>query len=236
MVNCRIYSIEGNIGSGKSTLVTLLKKYYENQNFVFLDEPVDEWNTIKDKSGETILSKFYADQDKYAFSFQMMAYISRIAKLRQALRDNRNSIIITERSVLTDKNVFAKMLYDDNKIEEVNYRIYLQWFDEFTREIPSIGVIYVKASPEVCHTRVIHRGREGEEIPLAYLQNCHSYHSKWLEGQPTVLTLDANEDKSETIAAYTTWIRIINSFIRKKSFQFVDIEEHANICCDTHAV
>ena len=65
-VKANILSIEGNIGSGKSTLMEELKKAYENNpNIVFLKEPVDEWNNICDKDGNTMLSKFYADQKKY---------------------------------------------------------------------------------------------------------------------------------------------------------------------------
>ena len=88
----RIYSFEGNIGSGKSTLITLLEKekklcdYFLN-NIVYLHEPVDVWATIKDHNDVTILEKFYEDQEKYAFSFQMMAYISRIAQLRNAVKE-----------------------------------------------------------------------------------------------------------------------------------------------------
>ena len=71
-----IISIEGNIGSGKSTLLEQLRtKYKNNKQIVFINEPVDEWDTIKDEDGQTILSKFYKNQSKYAFSFQMMAYI-----------------------------------------------------------------------------------------------------------------------------------------------------------------
>ena len=128
----RIYSFEGNIGSGKSTLITLLEKerklcsYFLN-NIVYLHEPVDVWSTIKGVDGTTILEKFYHDQEKYAFSFQMMAYVSRIAQLRNAVKKNPYAIFITERSVYTDKNVFAKMLYDNDKIEKVDYEIYLKW-------------------------------------------------------------------------------------------------------------
>ena len=75
----KIVSIEGNIGSGKTTLLKKLKeKYVNNPNIIFLKEPVDEWEQIKDKDGQTMLQKFYADQQKYSFAFQMMAYISRL--------------------------------------------------------------------------------------------------------------------------------------------------------------
>ena len=44
----KIISIEGNIGSGKSTLVEeLRKKFGNNEKVCFLQEPVDIWNTIK---------------------------------------------------------------------------------------------------------------------------------------------------------------------------------------------
>ena len=111
----QIISIEGNIGSGKSTLLAHLK---ENcPNVVFLKEPVDEWEKIRDENGTTMLEKFYADQTKYSFSFQMMAYISRLKILRDTIRNHpeRPITIITERSLNTDKMVFAKMLYDSGK-------------------------------------------------------------------------------------------------------------------------
>ena len=82
-----IISIEGNIGSGKSTFLTYLKKYINgvnmngNSNIQFIQEPVDEWNEIKDSNGESILEKFYNNQKEYAFSFQIMAYITRLRKL-----------------------------------------------------------------------------------------------------------------------------------------------------------
>ena len=56
----KIFSIEGNIGSGKSTLVKLLREKYIN--VIFLDEPVERWNCVTDSSGITILEKYYSDQ------------------------------------------------------------------------------------------------------------------------------------------------------------------------------
>jgi deoxyadenosine/deoxycytidine kinase len=140
----RIISIEGNIGSGKSTFVKMLKNYYKNSNnIIFLQEPVHIWENIKDKKGENIIEKFYKDNKKYAFSFQMMAYISRISQLKKVIKENKNKIIVSERSIFTDKNVFAKMLYDNNDIEEVNFEIYLKWFNEFIEDIPQIHYIYL---------------------------------------------------------------------------------------------
>ena len=54
------------------------------------------------------------------------------------------------------------------------------WFNEFLDELKIEGIIYVSASPEVCFNRVKIRGRDGENIPLEYLQECSDYHDKWL--------------------------------------------------------
>lgn len=178
-----IFNIEGNIGSGKSTLVSILEKDLKSINsipIIYVQEPVDEWSTIKDKNGETILEKFYYNQHKYAFPFQMMAYISRLSLVKRIIRNNPNAIIICERSVFTDKEVFAKMLYDDRKIEEVNYQIYLKWFNEFIDDIPVSGIIYVNTTPENSKSRVNIRARPGEDIPIEYLKKCHNYHNTWL--------------------------------------------------------
>ena len=114
--NLIIVSIEGNIGSGKSTLLANLRETYKNDaNIIFLKEPVDEWEKIKDENGITILEKFYSDQNKYSFPFQMMAYVSRLKVLRDELKniqfsEDKKTIIITERSLHTDKMVLSIFL------------------------------------------------------------------------------------------------------------------------------
>ena len=80
-----IVSIEGNIGSGKSTLLSNLRETLKDRtDIVFLKEPVDEWEKITDENGVTMLEKFYSNQKNYSFPFQMMAYISRLALLKEA--------------------------------------------------------------------------------------------------------------------------------------------------------
>ena len=81
-MNVVIWSIEGNIGSGKSTLIKMLKEKNDKKNIVFIPEPVNEWDKIKDDSNITVLQRFYENKDKWSFSFQMMAYISRLAQLK----------------------------------------------------------------------------------------------------------------------------------------------------------
>jgi deoxyguanosine kinase len=205
----KIISIEGNIGSGKSTLIKKLRELPEFQNgFTFLPEPVDEWNTIKDSDGITILEKYYSDQKKYAFSFQMMAYISRLKQLN----DSKNSsIIITERCLYTDRNIFAKMLHDTGMIEEIEYSIYLKWFEYFIENLNDIKFIYVRSDPDVCSDRITLRNRKGENISIEYLSNCHHYHEKWLNNEKELLVLDGNENYQDDLP--THWVQSIKKII-----------------------
>jgi deoxyadenosine/deoxycytidine kinase len=233
MASSIIVSVEGNIGSGKSTFLEDLKrsqcKNIGNYRFVFVQEPVGEWMQIKDKSGKNMLTKFYDNQKRYAFSFQMMAYISRLVLLKRTYEENpTNTIIVTERSMHTDRHVFAKMLYDDNKIEDVEYQIYLKWFDEFIKELPLSGMVYLRTIPETSYVRVIKRDREGETIDLSYLKKCFTYHESWLNVESKVFVLDITEENNETNTAY--WINEFTKYLRRSLLNEVDqIETCASV-------
>ena len=225
-----ILSIDGNIGSGKSTLYKDLQSHYENNaDICFVPEPVDDWTHIVDGDNVPILTNLYKNTKKYAFRFQMMAYISRLHLLRQKVKENKYRIIISERSVQTDRNVFAKMLYDDDMIEHDEYQIYNKWFDEFLDDMYLGGIIYVKADPEICSDRVKIRAREGETIPLEYLQKCHKYHEDWLETSTDKLVIEANVDTSikENACIREQWIQSVDEWINHK-FPYVNINYSSN--------
>ena len=218
----KIITIEGNIGSGKSTLLEILSKKYDSDNrIIFLKEPVDEWEKIRDSNGLSMLQKFYEDQKKYSFSFQMMAYITRLALMKRAIEDNLEaSIFVTERSLYTDKHVFAKMLHDMNNIEDVNYQIYTTWFDTFARDYQVESVIYVKTDPDICYKRIKERSRTGEdEIPLDYLTKCHTYHETMIDkdfSKIFVLALNGNENIKKDASIIENWIKSIEDYIIKQ--------------------
>ena len=251
----RIISIEGNIGSGKSTLIEKLqesqrdnfyKQYtpdapsghfvsdlltlicrlvkqvifyihflYFTKPYLFVEEPVNEWLSIKDDKNEHILSKFYKDKVKYAFPFQMMAYISRLNKLRNALKVS--DTVFTERSLSTDKHVFATMLHESDDMNTFEYQIYNKWFDAFNKETAITHVVYVKTDPATCFERIEQRAREGENnITKDYLSNCHTYHESMIQhhidNNVSVLTLDGNQNVFDDIV-FQDWCKQIEMFI-----------------------
>jgi deoxyadenosine/deoxycytidine kinase len=215
-----IISIDGNIGSGKSTIVHNLKDIFMNEeNIIFLEEPINEWIKIKDKN-KNILEKFYEDPIKYAFPFQMMALISRFNILSETIKKYPNSIIITERSLYTDKYIFAKMLYESFKMNTFEYQIYNKWFNEFSKQIPDHRYIYISTDPETCNNRIIKRNRLGENnINIDYLESCHNYHNDMFNIIKTDLIIDLNDCE-----LYSDNYNIIINRIR----DYIIIQKHIN--------
>jgi deoxyguanosine kinase len=222
-MTCTIVSIEGNIGSGKSTILSNLReKYKDNHRVIFIDEPTAEWDDVRDTSGKTILAKFYENPQKYAFPFQMLAFISRIEIMRKTISMNKdkyqgeNLIFVTERGTHTDKHVFAKMLFDTGQIEDVNYQIYTKWFDAFANDFAVDKIIYIRTPPEICRERIAKRQREGESIiELEYLQQCHVYHDTMMENLQGIpqLNIKGKTDISQSPQIMEEWLWTIDQFI-----------------------
>jgi len=200
----RLIVIEGNIGSGKSTFIQFIATLTGCCPAVtVLQEPVDQWQSIVGKDGRSILELFYADKSRFAFAFQMTAYISRLTLLLDALSSG-SEVVICERSILCDREVFAKMLSDDGTMTQVEHQIYLMWFDSFRNGIPPHDVVYLQTSPSVALARIAKRARPGEYIPLSYLEQCHKYHEEWLCSYPPIgigslKIVNANVDASDEV-------------------------------------
>ncbi len=209
-----IFTVEGNIGSGKTTLISQIKSLKFDRPHIVVFEKVDEWSTLKDNEGFDILSLFYKDKAKYSYIFQSYVLFSRLHHLLETIKLNPNHIIICERCHLTDLYVFAKSLYELKDINDIEWKVYNMWHQQL-RDMVNIkidGCIFVNTSPEVCYERIKKRSRTGESgIPLDYLSLLHDKHVDWLINRPkqdetkrwfslkkdticSVLTLDGNVD------------------------------------------
>ena len=64
----KIY-IEGNIASGKSTLIDYLQTKTSKLLMQVIPEPVEQWKATVDENGKNILSYFYDDLSRWSYLF-----------------------------------------------------------------------------------------------------------------------------------------------------------------------
>lgn len=177
-----IICIEGNIGAGKSTLLEKIQKraiQENNKHIHIIPESLDIWEKIKE-DGNSILQLFYYDKKKYGMPFQVLTFLTITYNMMGHIQklSNKDTVII-ERSPISNIMVFAKMLYDDKIIGEVEWSVIKYMANGLM--MPVDKIVYLRSTPYDCMERVQIRNREGEEdIPLAYLQKVHDKHEEWL--------------------------------------------------------
>ncbi|XP_075716836.1 deoxycytidine kinase 1 [Rhinoderma darwinii] len=217
-------SIEGNIAAGKSTFVNILKKC--NEDWEVVPEPIARWCNVQSnqdefqelttsqKSGGNLLQMMYEKPERWSFTFQSYACLSRIrAQLKVfggKLREAEKPVIFFERSVYSDRYIFASNLYEAECMNETEWTVYQDWHEwlssQFGADLELDGMVYLRAAPEKCLQRIYSRGRDEEQgIPMEYLEKLHYKHESWLHHRNMrmdfaylqdvpILTLDVNED------------------------------------------
>lgn len=198
-----ILSIEGNIGAGKSTFLSKLRKEYPSWHFI--DEPVDTWTQFRNENNESLLEVYYKDKGRWSFTFQSFVFITRIRNLINFISEvtstnesNERLIFVTERCVDSDFNIFVTMLHNDGFINQMEFDIYKQWYGYMTVSHQVNGIIYITCPPEKCLERITQRNRQGENvIPLDYLERLRDTHETWINSTTTpVLRVDTTSETS----------------------------------------
>jgi len=117
--------------------------------------------------------------------------------------------------------VFAEINAKIGTIDQLNWKTYLQGFNDFQTFLPEPDVyIYLDASPEVCHERIMKRARpaeaksgfdDGEQtdgIPLDYLRTLHNGYQDWLrEIAPRIPTVKLDWSKFKDTETAWKWIK-----------------------------
>jgi deoxyadenosine/deoxycytidine kinase len=178
-----IISIEGNIGVGKSSFLGLLKNVFGN-NAEFVYEPIEDWLSIKDNNGKDLLQTFYDDKTRWSYTFQNIAYITRMNKLITSINSTDKKFIILDRSLEADLNTFSKMLHTDGHINDLEWNAYNLWnkfyYENFGKNHQHF-IVYLRCDPETAYNRIKIRNRNQEcSIPLDYLKSLHQAHEDWL--------------------------------------------------------
>ena len=176
-----LVSIEGNIGAGKSTLLNDIERMCKTKRIKdirILKEPVEEWERITDGT-KTILELFYENPAEYGFPLQILVGITTMRRAKRELSDYPDTkLILSERSIISSKRVFAKMLHHDGYMDDVEEEVYEMLFnDEMSTWLTPAMMLYLKTEPNTCLERVNYRNRKGENrITIDQLERCKLYH------------------------------------------------------------
>jgi deoxyadenosine/deoxycytidine kinase len=179
-----IITLDGNIGAGKSTLLEALRQ--QMPEITVVPEPVADWVTLKNNEGKNLLELFYTDKFRWSYTFQNCALLTRLLDTEKILKEwkpetGKLPIVITERSVFTDRYVFAEMLHKDGMLDDLEWTLYLKWFNNYAANLPIKGIIHLTTSAKTSKDRIAIRGRSGEEgIDIGYLESLDNQHSHWI--------------------------------------------------------
>jgi len=160
-------AFHGNIGSGKSTLIKRLSMM--NETYIAYLEPVQTWQD----SG--LLNLLYTDPEGYAFSFQVLALLTRLKQYSEFIENKNNNIMLWERGIESDK-IFQNVLKEHKFISSLEIDIL-----NTSYKPKALLNIYIRTPPDVCLHRILQRGREEEkDITYIYLKELHDEHEKVL--------------------------------------------------------
>ena len=177
-------AIAGNIGSGKTTLTTLIAKHYK---YTAHFEEVDN---------NPYLSDFYKDMQRWSFNLQVFFLRSRFRQLIDIKKKSKK--IVQDRTIYEDAYIFAPNLHAMGLMTTRDFENYSDLFgvmDEFIT--PPDLLIYLRASVPSLVLNIQKRGREYEEaIRLDYLTRLNERYEAWVttytKGKLLIIDIDNN--------------------------------------------
>ncbi len=176
-------TVAGNVGAGKSTLTTLVG---EKLGFETHFEKVE---------GNPYLQDFYLDQEKWGFHLQLYFLAQRFKQQKEIASNGLNNI--QDRSIYEDVEIFARNLYENNKMTKRDYITYRELFNDMVPHLrkPDL-MIYLDGSIDNIIKRINLRGRDVEKsVDVEYWKNLHKRYEKWINeyDYSPVLYVDINK-------------------------------------------
>ena len=223
-----MFILEGNIGAGKTTLLNKIKEHglgngtKSLQPIEVVFEPVNSWH--KQKSGQSLLTNFYADIPRWGYTLETYAMACRVRE-HIAEQAKNNPFKLIERSIYSGHYCFAHNSYHNGGMSRLEWLIYNQWFHFLVRnkcQAP-LGFIYLTCDPATCLERIKLRNRAGEDnISLQYLEQIHERHEIFLSTKKDittnlksvpVLTLDGTKPFATDNQIFEQYYETMNSFM-----------------------
>ena len=141
-------AIEGNIGSGKTSLSNLMSDEFNAKIVLerFADNP--------------FLPKFYEDQERFAFPLEM----SFLADRYQQLTDDLAQFDLFKNFIVSDYYIFKSLIFAQVTLQKEEYALYRKMFDIMYKEISKPDLyIYLYQNTDRLLENIKKRGRIYEQ-------------------------------------------------------------------------
>ena len=175
-------AIAGNIGSGKTTLTTLLSKHYDwEPHYEALDD-------------NPYISDFYEDMPRWSFNLQIYFLNSRFNSLLRIAETSKT--VVQDRTIFEDSKIFAPNLHSMGLMTTRDFETYESLFTSIKSMIQAPDLmVYLRGSIPTLVSRIQKRGREYEDsIRLDYLKRLNERYEAWItkydEGPLLIIDVD----------------------------------------------
>lgn len=154
-MNFRYIAVEGNIGSGKTTLAERLAAYYRAQLILeaFAENP--------------FLAKFYKDAKRYAFPLELSFLADRYHQLKEVLAGNLFHQCVISDYIFEKSKIFACI-----NLSEDEFNLFQKMSDIMTLSLPKPELlIFLHTATDRLQANIKKRGRSYEQsISSEYLE------------------------------------------------------------------
>ena len=185
MKNIKHIVISGNIGVGKTTLSEIISKKFNWE--LQLEE-------VKDNP---YLDDFYKSMNDWSFHLQIFFLNSRFTQIQKI--SESNNIVIQDRSIYEDFEVFTKTLHDSGVLMDREFNNYKRLYNTILKYIeePDLLIYLRNLNIDKIISNIEKRSRKFEKaIDKDYLKKLNLYYENWISKHPKdkVLTIDLSEN------------------------------------------
>jgi len=197
-------AIEGNIGSGKTSL---LKYFKQNSLVEVIEEPVKKWQNV---SGANTLDLMYSDPKRWSYLFESYVLLT---MMEIHHRPQTSPVRLIERSAYSASFCFVENLHRSGTLSTVEYTVFQEWFEYLmSHEKPQVDlIVYLRTSPEKCMERIKKRSRNEEtSVSMELLNSLHERYEDWLVKKSKfhvpapVVVVDGNQSLKDMFHFYET--------------------------------
>ena len=162
--------IAGNIGSGKTTLTTLLARHYG-------------WTPkFESVTYNPYLSDYYKDIKRWSFALEMYFLQQRLHDVLEISKSKE--VIIQDRTLFEGAHIFVANNYAQGNLSERDYNTYMDTYNVMMEVVKQPDLmIYLRSGLEHLVSQIQKRGRDYEQsISIEYLDGLNQRYEQWIAG------------------------------------------------------